>query len=133
MSDDVLQVELVSADRPVWSGEATMVIARTTEGELGILPNHSPVLSLMVHGFVDIRSADGERWVAAVDTGFISVAANRVSILSGRALLAQDIQLEDRRHELEREQSSAEDGDDEEQASELAWLEAQVRAAEQNS
>ena len=44
-SGAVLQVEVVSADRLVWSGEATMVIARTTEGDVGILPNHAPMLS----------------------------------------------------------------------------------------
>ncbi|MDX6325599.1 MAG: F-type H+-transporting ATPase subunit epsilon [Nocardioidaceae bacterium] len=130
MSDDLLQVEVVSADRLVWSGEATMVIARTTEGELGILPNHSPVLSLMVEGFVDIRSADGERWVAAVDTGFISVAANRLSILAGRALLAHDIELDKRRRDLER---AGDGSDDVDEAAERAWLEAQVRAAEHAS
>jgi F-type H+-transporting ATPase subunit epsilon len=130
VSDDLLQVEVVSADRLVWSGEATMVIARTTEGELGILPNHSPVLSLMVEGFVDIRSADGERWVAAVDTGFISVAANRLSILAGRALLAHDIELDKRRRDLER---AGDGSDDVDEAAERAWLEAQVRAAEHAS
>ncbi len=126
MSDDVLQVELVSADKPVWSGEATMVIARTTEGELGILPGHTPLLGVLGEGQVrittssgvievDVRTVDDGHWVAAVDGGFISVAHDHVSILSGRAVLAQDIQLADRRHELERVQSSGEDGDDEEQ------------------
>jgi F-type H+-transporting ATPase subunit epsilon len=131
VSRDVLQVEVVSAERLVWSGEATMVIARTTEGELGVLPNHSPVLSVLVNGFVDIRSTEDERWVAAVDSGFISVAANRVSVLSGRAVLAGDIELEKRRQDLEGRQPG-EDADDEEKA-QHAWLEAQVRAAEQVS
>ena len=45
-----LQVELVAADRTVWSGEATMVIARTVEGDIGILPGHAPVLSLLTDG-----------------------------------------------------------------------------------
>ena len=44
---DALQVELVAADRTVWSGEATMVIARTVEGDIGILRGHAPVLSLL--------------------------------------------------------------------------------------
>ena len=47
---DQLQVELVSADRLVWSGEAVMVIAKTAEGDIGILRNHAPVLSVMVEG-----------------------------------------------------------------------------------
>jgi hypothetical protein len=79
VSDDLMQVELVAADRLVWSGEAKMVIARTTEGDVGILPNHAPVLSLMVHGIVDVTTSDDETWVAAVDAGFLSVANNRIS------------------------------------------------------
>src|SRR3712207_9276056 len=79
MAGKVMQVELVAADRLVWSGEATMVIARTTEGDVGILPDHAPMLSLMVDGIVDVTTAEGETWVAAVDAGFLSVAANRIS------------------------------------------------------
>ena len=85
MADKSLQVELVAADRLVWSGEATMVIARTTEGDVGILPDHAPMLSLLVDGVVDVATAEGETWVAAVDAGFLSVADNRVSILSEHA------------------------------------------------
>ena len=80
MSDTQMQVELVAADRLVWSGEATMVIARTTEGDVGILPNHAPMLSTMVHGIVDVTTSDNETWIAAVDAGFLSVANNRISI-----------------------------------------------------
>jgi len=133
MSDDVLQVEVVSADRLVWSGEASMVLARTTEGDLGILPNHSPLLSLLVQGVVDIRTTEEETWVVAVDQGFVSVAANRVSILAGRALPSHEIELEQSRQELERRQAAGEDTDDAEEAAERAWLEAQVRAAEHSS
>ena len=50
MADSLLQVELVSADRLVWSGEAKMVIARTVEGDIGILPNHAPMLSVAHRG-----------------------------------------------------------------------------------
>ena len=89
MSDDTLHVELVAADRLVWSGEAKVVNARTAGGEIGILANHMPVLSLLEAGVVEIETADGETWLAAVDDGFLSVAANRVSILAGRADLAQ--------------------------------------------
>ena len=133
MSDDVLQVEVVSAERLVWSGEATLVRARTTEGDLGILPNHAPLLSLLVQGVVDIRSVDDESWVVAVDAGFVSVAANRVSILAGRALPSHEIELEQSRQELERRQAAGEDTDDAEEAAERAWLEAQVRAVEHTS
>ena len=91
MSDDTLQVELVAADRLVWSGEANVVNARTAGGEIGILANHMPVLSLLEAGVVEIETASGETWLAAVDDGFLSVAGNRVSILATRADLARDI------------------------------------------
>lgn len=133
MSDDRLQVELVAADRTVWSGEATMVIARTTDGDVGILPHHAPLLSLLVDGVVDVRTADNETWVAAVDAGFLSVAANRVSILAEHAQMSHDIDLERARADLERAQKAGEDPDRPEQAVETAWAQARVRAAEMGS
>lgn len=128
MSDDFLHVEVVSADRLVWSGEATRVIARTTEGDVGILPNHAPLLSLLVHGVVDVLTSEGETWVAAVSSGFISVANNRVSILSEYAEASHEINLERARADLERERAAGEETDDAVEAVRLA--EAKVRAAE---
>ena len=133
MSDSVMQVELVAADRLVWSGEATMVIARTTEGDVGILPNHAPMLSTMVDGIVDVTTADGETWIAAVDAGFLSVANNRISILSEHAEMSHDIDLEKARADLDRAHSSGENEDDPAAAVAQAWAEARVRAAERTS
>jgi F-type H+-transporting ATPase subunit epsilon len=131
VSDSTLRVELVAADRLVWSGEANMVIARTTEGDLGILPNHAPALSLLVDGVVDVQTTDGETWVAAVDAGFLSVANNRVSVLSEHAEMSHEIDLEKARHDLERAKESGEN-DDEAMAT-VRRLEARVRAAERSS
>ena len=133
MSDDLMQVELVAADRLVWSGEAKMVIARTTEGDVGILPNHAPMLSLMVHGIIDVRTSDDETWIAAVDTGFLSVANNRISILSEHAEMSYDIDLEKARTDLERCKSEGAVDDDVLEQAEAAWAEARVRAAEKAS
>ena len=130
---DQLQVELVAADRLVWSGEAKMVIARTTEGDVGILPNHAPMLSLMVDGVVDVLTTDDETWVAAVDAGFLSVAHNRVSILSEHAEMSHDIDLEKARQELERAHAAGENDDDAEAKAARAWAEARIRAAEKAS
>ncbi len=126
MADDLLQVELVAADEKVWSGEATYVLARTTDGELGILPHHAPVLSVLVESTVLIRSDDSEAMVAAVDGGFLSVADNRVSILAERAAMADDIDESAARSELEQ----AEGDDDEEAAHRVRWAEAQIAATE---
>ena len=133
MSDTLMQVELVAADRLVCSGEARMVIARTTEGDVGVLPNHAPMLSLMVDGIVDITTGDGETWIAAVDAGFLSVANNRISILSEHAEMSHDIDLERARQDLERAQSTGEDGDEAADEVARAWAEARIRAAEKAS
>jgi len=133
VSDDLMQVELVAADRLVWSGEATMVIARTTEGDVGILPNHAPMLSLMVDGIVDVRTAEGETWIAAVDAGFLSVANNRISVLAEHAEMSHDIDLEKARADLARAQKAGELEESAEQEVARAWAEARIRAAEQAS
>src|SRR3712207_3453981 len=123
---DALTVELVAADRTVWSGEATMVIARTVEGDIGILRGHAPVLSLLADAVVEIDADGGEKVVAAVDGGFISVAQDRVSILSEHAVLADQIDVSAERSALESAQ--AEEG--EEAQARVRRAEARIRAAE---
>lgn len=76
-----LQVELVAADRRVWRGEATSVRCRTTSGELGILPGHTPLLGILVSGEVVIHAAEGDQR-ATVDNGFLSVDHDRVTIVA---------------------------------------------------
>ena len=86
-----LHVELVSVEREIWRGEAASVTARTTEGEIGILPGHAPLLGQLAEGFtVEIVQADG-RVVAAVHGGFLSVTDNGVTILAEIAELSADI------------------------------------------
>jgi F-type H+-transporting ATPase subunit epsilon len=123
---DPLQVELVAADRVVWSGEATMVIARTAEGDLGALPGHAPVLSNLLPSVVEITTKDGDTVRAAVEDGFLSIANNRVSILSEDAFLADEIDVEAARAEVEQLQS-------EDDPVALQRAEAKVRAAERMS
>jgi len=113
---DPLHVELVSVERPVWSGEATMVIARTTEGELGILPGHAPLLGELAEGFtVRIQQEDGGELVAAVHGGFLSVTGEGVSVLAEVAELADDVDVERARRAYENT-SNADHDDEEEQA-----------------
>jgi F-type H+-transporting ATPase subunit epsilon len=125
---DLLHVEVVSADRLVWSGDATMVIARTTEGDVGVLPGHAPILSLLVDGVVDVQTAEGETWVAAVSDGFLSVANNRVSVLAEYAEASHEIDLEKARQDLERAQAAGENDDTAAEA--VRRAEARIRAAE---
>ena len=87
-----LHVELVSVEREVWSGEATQVIARTTEGEIGILPGHATLLGQLAEGFtVTVRQTGGQDVVAAVHGGFLSVTDGGVTILAELAEMAEDI------------------------------------------
>ena len=87
-----LHVELVSVEREIWSGDATQVIARTTEGELGILPGHTPLLGeLAAGGVVTIFPAGGGQLLAAVHGGFLSVTDEGVTVLAEVAELADDI------------------------------------------
>jgi len=88
-----MQVELVSAERRLWSGEAEMVVARTTEGEIGILPGHAPVLGELASGLLRVIQPGGTEVVAAIHGGFLSVSATGVSVLADIAELADDIDL----------------------------------------
>jgi F-type H+-transporting ATPase subunit epsilon len=80
-----LEVEVVAADHFVWSGAARMVKARTSDGEIGILPGHSPVLAVLAEGELAIEPVSGERVRVAVDGGFFSVDSNRVVIVADSA------------------------------------------------
>jgi F-type H+-transporting ATPase subunit epsilon len=126
--NDQLQVELVAADRTVWSGQATMVVAKTADGDIGVLRDHMPVLSLLVDGVVEIIPVDGERMYAAVDGGFLSVANNRVSILSQFAALSHEIDVAAARAELESAQSEGDEGEERAKRAEV-----RIRAAEKAS
>lgn len=107
-----LNVELVSVDRRIWSGEATMVKARTVDGDIGILPGHWNHLSALVDGgVVDIRQGD-ESILAAVDGGFLLVHDNEVRILATVAELGSDVDVESVRSGLQRSRAAVgEDGE----------------------
>lgn len=77
-----LHVELVAADRKVWEGDAKQVSARTVEGEMGILPGHTPLLGILVSGDVRIESLAGQVHAATIDSGFLSVDHDRVTIVA---------------------------------------------------
>lgn len=82
-----LNVSLVSADHEVWSGEVKMVVARTTEGEIGILPGHEPMLGILSTGEIRLTLADGKTVTAKADDGFLSVEHDTVTIVARHAAL----------------------------------------------
>lgn len=82
-----LQVSVVAADHEVWSGGARQVIAKTSEGEIGILRGHEPLLAILAEGEVRVTLVDGQRIVAQADEGFLSVENDRVTIVARAAEL----------------------------------------------
>jgi F-type H+-transporting ATPase subunit epsilon len=83
----VLNVSVVSADREVWSGEASLVVAKTIEGEIGIMPGHQPMLAILSAGEVRVTAVDGEKITVDAEDGFLSVDSNAIQIVAGRAAL----------------------------------------------
>jgi len=122
-----LKVALVSPERELWSGEATMVLAKTTEGDIGILTGHEPVLALVAEGaVVRITTTENETVVAAVHGGFLSVDSNVVRILAEVAELASDIDVVRAKAALEKARTA----EDDKAASAARRAEARLRASE---
>jgi F-type H+-transporting ATPase subunit epsilon len=126
-----MRVEVVAADRVVWSGRSSNIIAKTVEGDIGILPNHEPVLAVLEPSAVVIFSEDGHREIVAVDGGFISVSQGRVSILSEYARMAGEISVAQAEKELAEAQRVLDSGDGtDEDRQHFLRATAQLRAAQ---
>lgn len=87
MSSPLLQVSVVAADKEVWSGAASMVVARTSEGEIGILPGHEPMLAVLSSGEVRVTAEDGSKITANAEGGFLSIENNNVQVVASAAEL----------------------------------------------
>jgi F-type H+-transporting ATPase subunit epsilon len=124
-----MTVDLVSVERRLWSGEASFVLARTTTGEIGVLPGHEPTLAQMEEaGVIRIDSTDGTSMTIAVHGGFLSITPERVSILAEFAEMSDEIDTERARQALDRADESEADG-----AAAKARAEARLKAAEASS
>ncbi|MFI9506671.1 F0F1 ATP synthase subunit epsilon [Nocardia sp. NPDC052566] len=120
-----MSVDLVAVERLLWSGQASFVSAQTTEGQIGIMPGHEPLLGQLVEGgIVSIVPTEGERIVAAVHGGFFSVTATTVRVLAESAEFAAEVDVEAARAVLANEDASEE---------EQKAAQAQVRAVEANA
>jgi F-type H+-transporting ATPase subunit epsilon len=120
-----LHASLVVPDRELWSGEAQIVIAKTTEGDIGVLAGHAPVFGVLAEGsVVEIHTGDAEIR-AAVSGGFLSVADDRVSILAAQAQLSGEVDQDEARRELD----SAEAAPGGEEPAEAKYAKARLRAA----
>ena len=83
-----MHVDVVSPDEIVWSGEANFVVAKTVEGEIGVLPLHEPLMAAIATGAVEIQAGD-ERIRIGVHGGFLQVFENSVTLLTDRATLVE--------------------------------------------
>jgi F-type H+-transporting ATPase subunit epsilon len=125
-----LQVELVSPEKILYSGEADMVIARTTDGEIAFMTGHAPFIGSLGIGAVTIRTSEGDDVVAAVHEGFVEVTDDRVTVLSDAAELVDDIdtgRAEDALRRAEEARSQAADDDDARQDARAAADRARLR------
>jgi F-type H+-transporting ATPase subunit epsilon len=129
-----LNVSLVAADRKVWQGTAEMVIARTTEGDTGVLPGHQPILSILAPSVVTVRGTDEGSLEAVVSGGFLSVARDDVSILAESVLLPSEIDVQAARElaaaARDAEAAAGHAGSEEEQRAAREQAEADMRFAE---
>ncbi|WP_203566349.1 F0F1 ATP synthase subunit epsilon [Aestuariimicrobium ganziense] len=127
-------IEVVSADRLVFEGRAVNVIVRTTEGDIGILPGHEPLIAVLVPCAAEIVTDDGRREVIAVDGGFMSVSAGRVSLLSQFATLAGEITPTQAQRELDHLQRVIDAGDHtDEDVHRMHIATAQLKAVEKST
>ena len=102
-----LTAQLVAVDRMLWKGTASIVTAQTTEGEIGILPGHEPLLGqLKSNGVVTIRPTDGDRIVAAVQGGFLSVVGDKVTVLADFAVFAEEVDTTEAESHLQDEDAT---------------------------
>lgn len=83
-----LNVKVVSATSEIWSGEASQVVARTIEGEIGILTGHQPFLAILDQGEVRVTTLSGEKIIVNADDGFVSVDSDMVTVVAGEAAIA---------------------------------------------
>ncbi len=107
---DPYEVHLVATDREVWTGLATLVSFETHDGEIGVMPGHSPMLAMLKDGPVLIRPPQGDDLYAAVHTGFAVVDAGKVIILAESAEMASEID-EKQAEVLLDEAKASEEGD----------------------
>jgi len=134
-----LHVELLMPDRSLWSGEAGMVIAKTIDGDIGIMPGHSPVFGILSPGsLVRIREvpgddSPGDAVRAAVRDGFLSVTNDRVSILTSTGQIAADVDVPAARSDLDSATSAAGSATAVEESVDVRYARALLRAADQQA
>ena len=136
-----LRVALVVPEGEIWTGDAQRVIAKTLEGDIGVLTGHAPVLGILAEGSLvrilpeDSQGADGQgadtpgapgEVMAAIGGGFLSIADDRVSVLARRAQLGADVSRADVQASLDAAEEAAGPG---EETADVRYFRALLRAA----
>jgi F-type H+-transporting ATPase subunit epsilon len=124
-----VQVELVSPEAVLFSGEATQVVARTLDGDIAFLNDHAPFIGALDISEVRVWT-DGGVVSVAVNGGFVEVSNNVVTLLSDGAVLAGEVDTTKVQAELDQAQAALrDDPDSETAAAALAWAEVRLRVA----
>ena len=106
-----MTVELVAVERRIWSGSASFLLARTTQGEIGVLPGHEPTLAQLENsGVVRVDGVDGTSTTLAVHGGFLAITPDNVTVLAEYAELTNEIDVGRARSALDRADTSEPEG-----------------------
>jgi len=130
-----LHVEVLMPDRSLWSGEAGLVIAKTTDGDIGVQTGHSPLFGILSPGSVvrvrEVPGSDSPGDVAriAVRDGFLSVTDNRVSVLTSVGELSGEVDVSAAQADLESASAAAGSSSAAEESPEVRYARARLRAA----
>ncbi|MAR53971.1 MAG: ATP synthase F1 subunit epsilon [Acidimicrobiaceae bacterium] len=124
-----MQVELVSPEAVLFSGECSQVVTRTVEGDVAFLDNHAPFIGALDIGQTQLWANDGVVSLA-INGGFVEVSGNSVTILSDGALAVEDINVEEAQSDLQAaEQALNADADDNQAANAKKWAETRIQVS----
>ena len=124
-----MQVELVSPEAVLFSGECSQVVTRTVEGDVAFLDNHAPFIGALDIGQTQLWANDGVVSLA-INGGFVEVSGNSVTILSDGALASEDINVEEAQSDLQAaEQALNADADDNQAANAKKWAETRIKVS----
>ena len=128
-----IQVEIVSAEQAIWSGEGTMVYAPGIQGELGIAPKHTPLITQLKPGDVRVEQEGGEQQFFFISGGLLEVQPHLVTVLSDTALRGDELDEASAQEAMKKAEEklkdvSVDDKDYKDMKAELAAYAAQIRA-----
>jgi F-type H+-transporting ATPase subunit epsilon len=101
------QVDVVTPEAIVWSGEADFLLARTTEGDIGVYANHEPTMAALGTGAAEIEHGGG-RTTVALHGGFLQIFRNQVTLLTDRAEISEGEDARERAEALREAEEAAE-------------------------